>query len=83
MVTKTIDISEARAQLPELLGLTLAGIEIIIVAGDKPLAKFSPLGGTSAKRIAGLDDGASWISADFDEPLPDEFWMGNDDSVAR
>lgn len=83
MVTKTIDISEARTRLPELLGLTLAGVEVIIVAGDKPLAKFSPLGDTLAKRIAGLDDGASWISDDFDDPLPDEFWMGDDEPVAR
>lgn len=83
MVTKTIDISEARMRLPELLGLALAGIEILTVAGDRPLAKLTPLDATAKRRIAGLDDGVSWISDDFDDPLPDEFWMGNDDPVAR
>lgn len=62
--------------MPELLGLTLAGVEVIIVAGDKPLAKFLPLNGTAGRRVAGLDEGAAWISDDFDDPLPDEFWTG-------
>jgi len=83
MVTKTIDISEARKQLPELLGLALAGTEIIIVAGDKPLAKLTPLDVVPQKRIAGLDDGAVWISDDFDDPLPDEFWTGTDEALTR
>ncbi len=29
-----------------------------------------------APRIAGLHAGAIWMSDDFDEPLPDEFWLG-------
>ena len=28
-------------------------------------------------RVAGLHRGAAWVSEDFDQPLPDEFWMGN------
>ncbi len=83
MVTKTIDISEARKQLPELLGLALAGTEVIIVAGDKPLAKLTPLDDVAQKRVAGLDDGAVWMSDDFDEPLPDEFWTGTDEALTR
>jgi antitoxin (DNA-binding transcriptional repressor) of toxin-antitoxin stability system len=83
MVTKTIDISEARSRLPELLGLALAGTEVIIVAGDRPLAKLSPLEIGMARRTAGLDDGASWISDDFDDPLPDDFWSGKNDPLAR
>ena len=30
------------------------------------------------KRIAGLHRGEIWMSADFDDPLPDEFWLGED-----
>jgi hypothetical protein len=30
------------------------------------------------KRIAGLGEGTIWISDDFDDPLPDEFWLGED-----
>ena len=27
-------------------------------------------------RVAGLHAGMAWVSNDFDEPLPDEFWLG-------
>jgi len=29
-------------------------------------------------RVAGLHLGAIWVSADFDEPLPDEFWTNEE-----
>ena len=29
-------------------------------------------------RILGLHPGAMWTSDDFDDPLPDEFWLGED-----
>ncbi len=29
-----------------------------------------------AVRVAGLHAGMAWMSDDFDEPLPDEFWLG-------
>jgi Protein of unknown function (DUF2281) len=32
----------------------------------------------SAQRVAGLHDGQIWISDDFNDPLPDEFWLGDD-----
>jgi Protein of unknown function (DUF2281) len=28
-------------------------------------------------RIPGLDAGTTWVSDDFDEPLPDSFWLGD------
>jgi hypothetical protein len=30
------------------------------------------------QRVLGLHAGTIWISADFDDPLPDEFWLGDD-----
>lgn len=30
----------------------------------------------NSPRIAGLNAGSIWMSDDFDEPLPDEFWTG-------
>jgi len=30
------------------------------------------------RRVAGLHPGAIWTSDDFDDPLPDEFWLGED-----
>lgn len=31
----------------------------------------------TGKRVAGLHAGMVWISDDFDEPLPDAFWLGD------
>jgi mRNA-degrading endonuclease RelE of RelBE toxin-antitoxin system len=30
----------------------------------------------SKKRVMGLHKGQIWMSEDFNDPLPDEFWMG-------
>jgi hypothetical protein len=34
----------------------------------------------STRRIAGLHEhlGHAWVSDDFDDPLPDSFWLGSD-----
>ena len=29
-------------------------------------------------RVAGLHAGLTWISDDFDDPLPDSFWLGEE-----
>jgi len=31
---------------------------------------------SARQRIPGLHSGLAWVSEDFDEPLPDEFWQG-------
>jgi len=40
-------------------------------AAENPTANLKP-------RILGLNPGAIWTSDDFDDPLPDEFWLGED-----
>ena len=30
-----------------------------------------------SERIPGLHAGTTWVSDDFDDPLPDEFWLGD------
>lgn len=30
------------------------------------------------QRVLGLHQGEIWMSEDFNEPLPDEFWMGEE-----
>ena len=80
MTTKTIDIKEAQKRLTELLTLVQAGTEVVLTVNDKPLARIVPVakGAESRPRIPGLhaDKGPAWMSDDFDEPLPDEFWTG-------
>ena len=75
-MSKTVDIREAQAQLPELVSLALAGDEVIIAEGDKPVARIVPINAVSQRRIAGLNKGEIWTSDDFDEPLPEAFWLG-------
>ena len=32
---------------------------------------------TASPRIPGLDVGTTWVSDDFDDPLPESFWFGD------
>jgi len=73
MPAKTIDIRNDRTDLDNLLSLIAEGMEVLLTDGDTPVARLVPIG----KRVAGLHAGAIWTSEDFDEPLPEEFWTGN------
>lgn len=76
MPVKTIEVQQDQT-LKELLALVGKGTEIILTQEDVPIARLIPIADSSATpRIAGLHSGAIWISDDFDEPLPDEFWLG-------
>ena len=33
------------------------------------------------QRLPNLHHGQIWMSDDFDDPLPDEFWLGENDSL--
>jgi prevent-host-death family protein len=79
-MTRTVNIDEAKDQLQDLLALALDGNEVIITEGGKPLARLVPVtvAQSNKKRVAGLNRGAIWTSEDFDEPLPDEFWVGQE-----
>jgi antitoxin (DNA-binding transcriptional repressor) of toxin-antitoxin stability system len=77
-MTKTVDISEAQIHLFELISLASEGNEIIIAEGDKPLARIVPITNQNQKRIPGLNRGKSWVSDDFDESVPEEFWTNSE-----
>jgi antitoxin (DNA-binding transcriptional repressor) of toxin-antitoxin stability system len=78
-MTKTVDVKEAKDRLPELVSLALEGNEVILSEGDRPVARLVPISSPGRKRVMGLHRGSAWISDDFDEPLPDEFWLGGDE----
>lgn len=77
MLTKTVDLSEAQTSLRELLSLVLEGTEVILTEGKIPIARLMPIESETAQRTPGLHLGAISISDDFDQPLSEEFWMGN------
>ena len=79
MVTKTIDV-KATASVKELLSLLGDDTEIILTEDNQPVARIVSVEQpeiTTGPRVPGLFPGI-WMSDDFDEPLPDEFWLGDD-----
>ncbi len=77
MLTKTVDASKEKILLEELLALLTSGSEVIITESGTPIARLVSVSPSHSPRVAGLHAGAIWSSEDFDEPLPNGFWMGN------
>ena len=76
MSATTIDVNDAQTQLDELLVQALKGADVVIVKDNIPLVRLVPVQPQTQRRIAGLHKGAMRIRADFNDPLPDEFWLG-------
>lgn len=77
-MTTTLDINQA--QISQLLELAQSGQEIILAQNDKPLLRVTIVEDAPApkQRIGGLHRGMVEMSEDFDEPLPDSFWLGEE-----
>jgi antitoxin (DNA-binding transcriptional repressor) of toxin-antitoxin stability system len=79
MSIKAVDIDETSPSVAELLDLLHEDTEILLTKGNIPLARLSAIEAAPAvlkPRVPGLHAGTTWISDDFDDPLPDEFWLG-------
>ena len=79
MPKSTIDIKVLPEKFEELIALAAAGTEVIVTVNDVARAKLVALPTPSDKpRILGLGVGKGSVimSEDFDAPLPDEFWLG-------
>ncbi|MCB0195901.1 MAG: toxin-antitoxin (TA) system antitoxin [Anaerolineae bacterium] len=79
MPTKTVEVEQTQTYLKELLSLVGNGSEIILTQDNTPVARLVPITTSpTAPRIAGLHPDAIWTSDDFDEPLSEEFWLGDE-----
>ena len=78
MSTQTVNLDKVEKQLADLLAIVEQESEIVIAQNGKPIARLASIAPTKKKRIAGLNRGSIWTSEDFDEPLPDEFWLGKE-----
>lgn len=78
MVTKTIDMQNVHMSLEEVVSLVRKGAEVIFTDASIPLARMIPMENSPKARIPELHAGAIQTSDDFDDPLPDEFWMGHE-----
>jgi prevent-host-death family protein len=74
----TVEINEAQDRLQELLARVAEGTEIILTDRDQPFARISPIPRPTAPRMPDLHPGAFQPSDDFDAPLPDGFWLGEE-----
>ena len=77
MLTKKLDIQQISISIIDLLALVQNDTEIVLTDGDMPLAKVTPIDQIQENIApkAGLNSGAMVMSDDFDDPLPDEFWL--------
>jgi hypothetical protein len=71
MIVETI-VNELNSLPEPLLAEVLSFIR---AAKNKSIQSSQQLG---FQRVAGLHEGQIWLSDDFNEPLPDEFWLGDD-----
>lgn len=79
MAAKTVTIEEAEGHLSELIESANAGDEVILAKGGEPVAKLVALPrANKEKRVFGEYRGRIRMSEDFDEPLPDDFWLGGE-----
>ena len=75
MSTKIVTVQEAEGHLLELIGLVEKGEEVVITHDDQPKVKLVPIVEPPPKRVFGQHRGQVWTSPDFDDPLPDDFWL--------
>ena len=73
MITVETIVNELNSVPEPLLAEVLSFIR---AAKNKSIQSSQQLG---SQRVAGLHEGQIWMSDDFNEPLPDEFWLGDDD----
>lgn len=77
-MTRIVNLSGPDLHLEELLTSSDPGDEIVLALDKKPELAFTSLLPVPKERIPDLEHGKIWISDDFDDPLPDEFWMGTE-----
>lgn len=78
MMRETVDVKELATRLTELLTLVSEGSEITLLEGRRPVARLVPMAGVVPTRIPGLHAGMAWASDDFDDPLPESLWTGDE-----
>jgi len=75
MSSKIVTVEEAEARLRELISLAEQGEEVVISAENQPKVKLVPIRPVPQKRVFGQHRGKIRMRADFDEPLPESFWL--------
>jgi len=73
---KTVDVQSLNSSLADLVDLAKREAGLVLTHAGQPVATMLPLPERVNQRMAPLHPGAMEVSADFDAPLPDDFWLG-------
>lgn len=76
-MTETLNINDISTEI--IIKSIKSGDEIVLEENGKPIAKITPINkagqSQSSQRVLGLGRGEGYfMSDDFDDELPDEFW---------
>jgi antitoxin (DNA-binding transcriptional repressor) of toxin-antitoxin stability system len=74
-MTKTVNVNE-NMTMETVIALIENGDEVVVEKNGEPVAKVTPVEKPKEikERVFGLGKGTTWMSEDFDDELPDEFW---------
>ena len=75
---KFIELADLQNRFEEILDQVASGIEFTILENGKPKARLIPIRNDRTRRESGLHKGAIEMAPDFDDPLPDSFWLGDE-----
>ena len=64
-----VSVTEAAANLNELIQAAIDGEEVILLNGDRSAIRLMPIGMIKPDRKPGSAKGLIWMSDDFDDPL--------------
>lgn len=70
-----IKVTEQGVTIPKEFFIGVEAVEVHQEGGRLVMIPTQP----KRKRIAGLHPNSMRMSENFDEPLPDEFWLGTDE----
>lgn len=74
-MVRTLSVNDISIEI--VIKSAKSGDEIVLEENGKPIAKILPIAEEYIKpkqRVFGLGKGKTWMSDDFDDELPDEFW---------
>ena len=72
-----IELRELPSRIEEAMAVIHASGEVVLTVDSIPRAGLCALP-VSGPRKMGLHPGAMQMAPDFDDPLPDEFWFGEE-----
>lgn len=75
---KSLAVEKDKTSLDALVELAREASGLVLTKSGLPVAQVIPITRNPKARIAPLHPGAWDVTAGFDEPLPDTYWLGKE-----